>query len=143
VFDEDAAQAMEAGARAGDCLLLTVELDKRPGEETPRVTVRGARPLDGLVASTRLRMEITVATADALEPLAALFAAAGRGPGEVRLRLPTPTGEADLTLGQSYQLESDLVGAVERLPGIGEVRLERLSEFQDAVRPRARLYAVK
>src|SRR3569833_1554425 len=39
VFDDEAANALEQAARNGSCMLLTVELDCRPGEETPRVTV--------------------------------------------------------------------------------------------------------
>src|SRR5581483_7618889 len=44
VFDEGAAKAVETAARDGSCVLLTVELDRRPGEETPRVTIRSLVP---------------------------------------------------------------------------------------------------
>ena len=39
-FDDDATSALEAAAKAGQCGLLTVELDRRAGDETPRVTVK-------------------------------------------------------------------------------------------------------
>ena len=42
VFDDLIAQQMEELARAGACALLQVELDRKPGEDTPRVTVRSA-----------------------------------------------------------------------------------------------------
>jgi len=43
-FDEDACRAIEDMVREGDCALLMVELDRMPGEETPRVTIRGSSP---------------------------------------------------------------------------------------------------
>ena len=47
-FDESRAPQLEAAAKASACGLLTVELDRRPGEDTPRVTVKRFQPLDGL-----------------------------------------------------------------------------------------------
>ena len=38
------------------CGLMTVELDRRPGEEMPRVTVKRFQPLDNLAKRTRLHL---------------------------------------------------------------------------------------
>ena len=43
---------LEDAARDGGCALLTVELDRRPGEETPRVTVRVAPAARRKLAAT-------------------------------------------------------------------------------------------
>ena len=37
VFDDEATGALEAAAKAGQCGLLSVELDRRAGDETPLV----------------------------------------------------------------------------------------------------------
>ena len=40
VFDEEPSRDLEAAAKSGACGLMTVELDRRPGDEIPRVTVK-------------------------------------------------------------------------------------------------------
>jgi DNA polymerase-3 subunit alpha len=123
-FDEEPAKALEEAARTGACLLLTVELDRRPGEETPRVTVRGARPLDGLTGNARLRLTAEVRDAGALAPLAELLGpAADGGRGEVVLVVAGPDGPVRFRIGRTYRLDEELAGAVERLPGMGVVEI--------------------
>ena len=63
IFDDEASAAIEAAARAGTCGLLTVELDKRPGDELPRVAIKRFQPLDTLAKRTRLQMEIRISSA--------------------------------------------------------------------------------
>jgi DNA polymerase-3 subunit alpha len=125
-FDDDASVEMENAARTGACLLLSVEADKRPGEETPRITVRAARPLDGLSGNARLLMEIELADDSALAGLAASFGEAGGGRGEVQLIVPAGAGTARLRLGREYRLDGELVEAIERMAGVVTVRLEPL-----------------
>jgi DNA polymerase-3 subunit alpha len=125
-FDDDASVEMENAARTGACLLLSVEADKRPGEETPRITVRAARPLDGLSGNARLLMEIELADDSALAGLAASLGEAGGGRGEVQLIVPAGAGTARLRLGREYRLDGELVEAIERMAGVVTVRLEPL-----------------
>ena len=125
-FDEDACAALESAARAGRCVLLTVELDRRPGEETPRVTVRGVRPLDGMAANLRLRMEIFVADEDALPGLTAVLADARGGRCEVELVLATGLGGARFRLGRDFNLDGEFAAAVERIDGVTRVALDPL-----------------
>jgi DNA polymerase-3 subunit alpha len=125
-FDDEASEAMEAAARSGACMLLEVESDKRPGEETPRITVRAARPLDGLSCNARLLMEIELADDSTLADLATALGEAKGGRGEVHLIVPTSGKSARLRLGRDYRLDGELVEAIERLPGIVEVQLEPL-----------------
>ena len=54
VFDDEATAALEAAAKAGQCGLLDVELDRRAGDETPRVTIKRFQPLSDLAKRTRL-----------------------------------------------------------------------------------------
>jgi len=125
-FDDDASEAMEAAARSGACMLLEVESDKRPGEETPRITVRAARPLDGLSSNARLLMEIELADDGALADLAAALGEAKGGRGEVHLVIPAGGRSARLRIGRDYRLDGELVEAIERLPGVVAVQLEPL-----------------
>ena len=122
-FDEEAGKVLEDAARTGACLLLAVELDRRPGEETPRVTVRGARPLDGLAGNARLRMEVEIAEEAALAALARLLGPATGGRGEVVLIVPSIHGPARLRVGRAYRLDGELAAKVERLPGITGVHI--------------------
>ena len=45
---------LEEASRNGGCGLLTVELDRRAGEETPRVTVKRIQPFEALANTARL-----------------------------------------------------------------------------------------
>ena len=59
-FDDEPTAALEAAAKAGQCGLLTVELDRRAGDETPRVTIKRFQPLSELAKRTRLQMTVRV-----------------------------------------------------------------------------------
>ncbi|SNS30518.1 DNA polymerase III, alpha subunit [Sphingomonas laterariae] len=123
-FDEMVSEEIEKMARAGACALLTVELDRRPGEDTPRVTIRSLQPFDGLAGKTRLRLDIE--TADPMVPpaVAALLGEARGGRGELHLRARTPEGgSADILLGRDFMLDAELVARIERVPGIDRVEL--------------------
>jgi DNA polymerase III subunit alpha len=126
-FDDAASEVMEAAARSGACLLLEVEADKRPGEETPRITVRAAKPLDGLSANARLHAEIEIADAEALAPLAQLLGEASGGRCEVIVSVPTDRGKARMRIGRDYRLDSETVELIERLPGVIAVNIQPLA----------------
>ncbi len=123
-FDDTAAKDLEEAARAGGCGLLGVELDKRAGEETPRVTIRSIRPFEGLSANTRLELHVELDDPIALAALAALVGGPGAGRGELRLKARTPAGDADVRLGRSFSLDAELVARIERVPGVVSVTLK-------------------
>ncbi len=58
VFDDEPSAELEQAAKSGTCGLMTVELDRRPGEEMPRVTVKRFQSLDGLARRTRLQLHL-------------------------------------------------------------------------------------
>jgi DNA polymerase-3 subunit alpha len=58
VFDDDACADVEAAAKAGGCGLLTVELDRRAGDDQPRVAIRRFQPLERLAKASRLQLEV-------------------------------------------------------------------------------------
>ena len=114
---------MEELARAGTCALLQVELDRKPGEDTPRVTVRSAQPFDRLSKRTRLQLEVAAEDETAIRSLATMLAGEHGGSGQIHLRVPTRNGHADIVLGRDFNLDAETAARIERLDGIPSVRL--------------------
>ena len=120
-FDDEPSNELEAAAKSGGCGLMTVELDRRPGEETPRVTVKRFQPLDGLAKKTRLQLALSIPDAS-LVPLVARELLPG-GTGTVRATVAIAGGEATLLLGRAFLLDADLAARLTRLLGEGAVEL--------------------
>jgi len=123
VFDDDVALLVEQAAKSGECLLLGVELDRRPGEETPRVTVRSITSFESLSRRTRLRLDIEADEPVAIDSLAQLLAKHRGGSSAVHLKVHHGTGLAELVLGNDYLVDAELAALIERISGIGSVRL--------------------
>src|SRR5258705_14022241 len=70
VFEEEPSAALEAAAKSGGCGLLTVELDRRAGDDAPRVTIKRFQPLEALARTTRLQLTIRVDEAAAVDRIA-------------------------------------------------------------------------
>jgi DNA polymerase-3 subunit alpha len=117
-FDEIAAKDMEEAARAGGCAILTVELDKRPGEDSPRVTVRRVQPLEGLADTAKLILSVAVDDPKAIAILAGIVADQRGGRGEILVKATIAGGEAEVMLGRDFRLDGELAQKVENLPGI-------------------------
>jgi DNA polymerase-3 subunit alpha len=117
-FDDSVAADLEEAARVGGCGLITVELDRRPGEEAPRVSVKRIQPFETLASTARFVLEVTVADAAAFGPLARLLADHRGARGEVRATLATPDGEATILLGRDFLLDAELADHVGALHGI-------------------------
>jgi DNA polymerase-3 subunit alpha len=123
VFDDDVAARVEEAAKSGGCALLNVELDRRPGEEAPRVTIRSLQMFESLSKRTRLQLEVEVEDAEAVRRLAAAIANDRGGGGELRLRVKLDRGEAELVLGRDFLLDAELAARIERVEGVTAVRL--------------------
>jgi len=126
-FDDAVAKDLEDAARAGGCGLATVELDRRPGEDTPRVSVKRIQPFEGLALMARFVVEIAVDAKGAFAALGGLFADCRGGRGEAQVRAPLAEGEITVLLGRDFLLDGELVGHLERPPGVASVAL-RTSE---------------
>jgi len=124
VFDEEVAKSVEAAARNGDCMLLSVEMDRRPGEDAPRVAIRSLTPLDRLTANARLILHAEAADEVAARALAMRLRAARGGRGTVHLDVRAADGKlVPLTLGRDFLLDAELVAEVERIDGVSGVEL--------------------
>jgi DNA polymerase-3 subunit alpha len=103
---------------------MTVELDRRPGDEVPRVAVKRFQPLDALARRTRLQMIVRLPGAELVPRLARELAGAHGGTGAMRLVVPLAGGgEAVLLLGRDYLLDAELAARIERITGEGSVDL--------------------
>jgi DNA polymerase-3 subunit alpha len=123
-FEDEIAKEIEEAARAGGCGLLTVELDRRPGEDTPRVTIKRIQPFEALAGNVRLLVEVTIEDPAAITMLAELLSGHRGGRGELLLRASLADGSAALVrLGRDYLLDAELASRIEALPGILAVSL--------------------
>jgi len=118
-FEEDVAKELEEIGRAGGCAVLTVEMDRRPGEEAPRVTIRRAQPFESLAASARLVLDLTLTDTSALPLLAQLIGGERGGRGTVRIWAPLGARDrAEVVLGRDFRLDEEMVSRIRALPGI-------------------------
>jgi len=123
-FDDEPSAALEAAAKSGACGLMTVELDRRPGEEAPRVTVKRFQSLDGVAKKARLQMSLNIADPARIALVARELEPARGGSGLVRAAVALADGRtATLTLGRDYLLDADLAQRLTRLLGEGAVEL--------------------
>ncbi len=126
-FDDDACRTIERLAQEGECALLTVELDRQPGEETPRVTVRGVKPFSQVAGNARMILWVEAASEAAVQSLAALLAGARGGRSEVMLDLILDEGKtAQMRLGDNFLIDSEMVERIGAIPGLD------IRKFEDA-----------
>jgi len=123
IFDDMLAEQIGQAARAGACALMSVELDRRPGEETPRVTIRSIQSFDSLSKRSRLQLEVEAEDEAAVRRLAEAVAGARGGNGQLRLKARIDGGEAELVLGRDFVVDAELAARLERIDGISAVRL--------------------
>jgi DNA polymerase-3 subunit alpha len=123
VFDDGVAAQVEEAAKGGGCGLLGVELDRRPGEEAPRVTIRNIQSFESLSKRTRLQLEVEVEDEAGIRKLGAAVAGERGGNGVLRLRARLESGAADLILGRDFLLDAEMAARVERVEGVLSVRL--------------------
>ncbi|GGB32705.1 DNA-directed DNA polymerase [Sphingomonas metalli] len=120
-FDDAVAKDLEDAARIGGCALMTVELDRRPGEEAPRVSIKRVQPFETLANAARFVLDVTVSDARAFVALAALLEPHRGARGEVRA---VAEGGYALLLGRDFRLDAELVEHVEALPGVAGAELK-------------------
>ncbi len=124
-FDEQAGKVLEALAAEGGCAILSVELDLLEGEETPRVTVRGAQSLAEIAATAALQLTCRVDLADAVAEIAKLLERRDDARGKVVIATRDPLTDEDVRveLGRSFALGPDTVSRLEMIAGVTEPAL--------------------
>jgi DNA polymerase-3 subunit alpha len=117
-FEDSAVPDLERCAREGGCAVLTVELDKRAGEDTPRVSIKRVQPFEGLANTARLVLDVAIDDVRAIPVLAGIVSDQRGGRGEVLVRVGIQGGEAELVLGRDFRLDGELRQKIENIPGI-------------------------
>ena len=136
-FDDDACKAIEELVKDGDCALLIVELDRLPGEETPRVTVRSVDPFRNIADASRMEMIFDVQTPDAIDHLAGLLTKAHGGRSEVLIRVPVDGGKAArLFLGDDFSVDVDKKEAILAIRGVSLYSERTMGPREDGYRAR-------
>ena len=127
VFDDEPSADLEKAAKIGACGLMTVELDRRPGEEAPRVTIKRFQPFERLAKITRLQLSLTIADPSLIPSAARELAGAKGGNGAVRAVLPiSQSREVALMIGRDFALDADLAARLGRILGEDAVDLSAM-----------------
>jgi DNA polymerase-3 subunit alpha len=123
-FDDEPIEALRGAAERMECGLLTVELDRRSGDDTPRVAVKRFQPIESLAKRTRLQMMVSIGDAAVIPLVASELAQCRGGGGTVRFRLPLASGgQAVILAGRDFALDAEIAARLERVVGEGAVDL--------------------
>ena len=135
-FDEMAGKTLEALAADGGCALLSVELDLLEGEETPRVTVRGAQSLADIAATAALQLACRVEMPAAIEDMARLLVKRDDARGRVVITTidPLTDDEIRIELGCGFALGPDTVSRFDMIAGVAEPMLSLVAPREFRVR---------
>jgi DNA polymerase-3 subunit alpha len=124
-FDEDICKQIEELGNEGDCGLLTVELERQPGEEVPRVTIRNVQPFSRLSNTARLVLHIDVDDVRAVDAIAREVAGSRGGRSEILLGARLEDGRVvRVRLGRDYMVEAELAARLGALPGVVRCELK-------------------
>jgi len=135
-FDEGAGKVLEALAADGGCAILSVELDLLEGEETPRVTVRGAQSLADMAATAALQLTCRVDLPEAMAEIARLLERREDARGKVIVSTRDPLTDEDIRieLGRGFALGPDTVSRLEMIAGVSEPELSLVAPRDFRVR---------
>jgi DNA polymerase III subunit alpha len=122
-FDDQVSADLEEAGRTGDCALLTVELDRKAGEETPRITIKRLQRFEAIAGNVRLKIVVDVADAQALPHLATMLEGWRGGRSELVARIGLPAGSALVRLGRDFTLDAEIAERIGALPGITGTQL--------------------
>ncbi len=123
-FEEGLVEKFLAWAEDGTCVKLDVELDAPSPDEPPRITVRGAVPLEAVKGSMAMLLTLEVLEEAALTRLALELGESGTGQDEVLATLLTGAGAPPVVrLGQAFSIDGELAERLASVPGLANVQL--------------------
>jgi len=124
-FEESLVPQFEQWAAEGACLLLNVELDSPNPGEPPRLTVRGARPLEAVSGSTPMQLRFSLHSHEALADLKLELSISEEAQGEIVAQLwLEDERHAFVRLGTNFVLNGELAERLATVEGIDNVELQ-------------------
>ncbi len=129
-FDDAVCKQLEEASTEINCAILHVELDRQPGEETPRVAIRRVQPLEGLASNTRLRAVVRVNDEAGVAALAQLLGGERGGRGEIVLETCVKGANHHVRLGRDFAVDGDLIARIEALHGVEMVNVSSIEPFR-------------
>ena len=120
----DATRQVIDHLRARAATMLDVELDSPSPDEPPRITVRGAVPLDAVRGSMAMLLTLEVESVEAVTQLALALGEGGQGGDEAVATLLTgdPTPPV-VRLGRTFSIDGELAERLASVPGLAKVQL--------------------
>jgi len=126
-FDEALGEKLAEWSADLSCLLLDVELDMPAGEDTPRFAIAAARPLDGLISISRLKLAMEVDSEAAIQQLQHLVAPLQGGRCELIITAQAGSGRyVDISLGRRFRFDAGVKAQAEAIVGVSKVELAPL-----------------
>jgi DNA polymerase-3 subunit alpha len=129
-FNAETQEALLAAVPAGEPLLLDVELQWREGDDSPRLTIQSARPLNALVKSARALLAIELAPGADSSLIPALSAWLPRG-GRSVVEASVPFGSgghAVIRLGSDFALPPGADAEIAQLPGVAAASITAMTQ---------------
>ncbi len=125
-FEDDVTADLETAVRDCACMLVTAEVDRRAGEETPRVTAKRAQRLEALAGGLRVKAIVRVADIAVAPRIGNILGSARGGKSQVLVEVEIEAGIALLCLGRDYNLDAELAAQIENLNGVSDVTLKNV-----------------
>ena len=123
-FEEGLVEKFLEWAKNGTCVKLDVELDSPSPDEPPRITVRGAVPLDAVRGSMAMLLTLEVESVEAMAQLALALGEGGEGGDEAVATLLTGDAPAPvMRLGRTFSIDGELAERLASVPGLAKVQL--------------------
>ncbi|WP_306088508.1 DNA polymerase III subunit alpha [Qipengyuania flava] len=123
-FEEGLVEKFLEWAKNGTCVKLDVELDSPSPDEPPRITVRGAVPLDAVRGSMAMLLTLEVESVEAMAQLALALGEGGEGGDEAVATLLTDDANAPvMRLGRTFSIDGELAERLASVPGLAKVQL--------------------
>ena len=103
---------------------LDVELDSPSPDEPPRITVRGAVPLNAVRGSMAMLLTLEIESAEAVTQLALALGEGGQGGDEAVATLLTGDPAPPVVrLGRTFSIDGELAERLASVPGLAKVQL--------------------
>ncbi|APG63686.1 DNA polymerase III subunit alpha [Sphingorhabdus lutea] len=118
-FEEEMGKKLAEQAEKSACLLFSLELDMKAGEETPRFTIKSFQSLEILAKTVSTTLELYLSSDNNLSMLSTLLTRSGEGRGVVLAKMPAGQNKiATMLLGRNFKFDADILEEIKALEGV-------------------------